>query len=137
MNDPVKRLSFYMLFAACIWIILYLWFGKHRKDRPNAAADLCSYQRQMLGMYDEQIALLKGVKFWYLLPLYVAMMTFYMAPVLSGSGHRWDWIAALTSTVLYILIWILNEVRGVRKLRQERDAMKLLFTEGLRDGGEQ
>jgi len=89
---------------------------------------LGGYQRSLAEKYDHQIRLLRSVKFWYLAPMYVGLLTMTAGLLkeraASGTLKWLDALGAVVYTVVFAAIWWLNEVYGVRKL--ERMSAKLI-----------
>jgi hypothetical protein len=102
-----------------------LWW-KHRGQRPlDVATDAQTYQAAVLKRFDDQIQLLRGVRYWYLLPLYI--------PVLWITVERWQhdprraFMTFTTATVFFVLLTWLNERYGVRKLTDARAKVASMF----------
>jgi hypothetical protein len=117
--------------GAVLFVMSYLWWN-HRKQRvPDASADVRSYQAALLERFDRQIRLVSRVKYWYLLPLYVSVIvsaskTWLRRPAAALLG------LAIVGAV-FVFIWWLNEVAGVRRLQQARARVADMF-EGGKDG---
>jgi hypothetical protein len=101
----------------------------HAALRPRGAApaadrSLADFQQALLRKYDHQIRLLKNVKYWYLLPPYVALLPasagMVMANTAKGQPGRPQLIAVGVYTGVFGFMWWLNEGPGVRTLRRER-----------------
>ena len=83
-----------------------------------------SYTRALVERYDHQIRLLKSVKYWYLLPMYVGLLII-SAGVLQqrakgGNLGWWDFAGPVFYTAFFAAVWWLNEVSAVRRLRKLR-----------------
>lgn len=128
-SSPLIKASSYMLAAACVWIVFYIWLRHRGSKAPDPTSDFDTYRHQILASFDEQIVLLKNVKYWYLLPLYVAPSTFFAGHALSAAGRWFDWIPFFVLTASFVFIWILNEVYGVREIRKQRSAVEALLAD--------
>ena len=112
--------------AAALWVSYFIKrYGSAAPD-PDPQMSLGEYREALLEKYDRQIRLLKGVKFWYVLPLYASMMLIFVGGVLEASKSRgylewWDLRFVAVATLFSAFVWWLNEGYGVRKLRRERE----------------
>jgi hypothetical protein len=84
---------------------------------------MANYRRALALKYEHQIRLLRNVKFWYLLPLYVGLLI-SSAGLLQEHAQKgvlsWtDAVGPLVYTLIFVGIWWLNEVYTVRKLQRE------------------
>jgi hypothetical protein len=77
-----------------------------------------SYQAALLDRYDHQIRLLRRVKYWYVLPIYLWMLLVIVTVPGRFPGGRITYFAIATLLAAFI-VW-LNEGYGVRKLRAAR-----------------
>ena len=87
-----------------------------RATDPNPDQTLAVYQRALV-KYDHQIRLLRNVKFWYLAPMYVGLLTGSVG-LLKEHAEKGTltWPAALYPlfyTLLFAAVWWLNEVHAV------------------------
>ena len=108
----------------------------HGAEPPEPSPDqsLAGYQRGLIVKYDHQIRLLRGVKFWYLLPIYAGLLT-ESAGLLKERAEKgvltWaDAIGPVLYTLVFAFIWWLNEVYTVRKLER----MRARVTSGMAEG---
>jgi hypothetical protein len=120
------RVRHVISFACVSFVMGYLWWRHRGVPVPDPAADARVYQAAMLERVDRQIRLLKTVRYWYLLPLYV--------PVTLQSIDAWQrrgWVPAVTAmalvTVVFWFVGWLNERVGVGMLRKERDRIESLY----------
>ncbi len=122
-RDPIQRLGSIIIAAGALWIIYYLWrYGTGPAD-PASDQTLADYRRALALKYEHQIRLLRRVKFWYLAPLYVGLLT-GSAGVLREQAKNgaitWaDALLPLVYTLVVAGVWWLNEVYAVRKLRRQ------------------
>jgi hypothetical protein len=126
-HNAIERAGCAIIVAGAVYIIYYIRrYGREAPD-PNPDQTLEGYQRAMVSKYDHQIRLLKNVKYWYLAPLYIGLLTF-------SAGMLWElsekgaltWVAVtgpIIYTVVFAAIWWLNEVSGVGKLKKARAAL--------------
>jgi hypothetical protein len=127
--DPASRLIAVAGIVAVGFVMTYLW-RSHRQITPlDPSADAMSYRAALMDRYDRQIRLLSGVKYWYVLPLYLWMLLSIMMTVPSQKiGRRMG--AGLVVTAFSIFIIWLNEGYAVRKLRVKRKQAEALLDEG-------
>ena len=125
---PLIRAGALLVVASGLWIIFYL---RSYGDRPpDPSQNLADYQLALLERYDRQIRLLKSVKMWYLLPMYIGLMvmSFGLAKQHSAAFVWSDLLAPAIYTAVFAVIWWLNEVSAVKRLRNDR--AKLLALTG-------
>lgn len=114
-------------FACVSSVIAYLWWHRRHDVVPDATADAEAYHAALIAGLDRQIALLRTVPYWYLLPLYVP-------PLLLGVSlwHK-NPVATLVYfavvTAVYVGIGVLNVRTGVARLRAERARLEALYQE--------
>lgn len=106
------------------WIIFYmLRYGK-AKPAVDPSDNLANYTQALVGRYDHQIRLLKSVKYWYLLPMYIGLLIMSVGIAIqtaqAGIPVWVDLIGPAICTIVFGIIWWLNEVPAVRRLRSER-----------------
>ena len=118
----------FLMIAGVLFVLGYMW-SKQRGLKPlDPSADARSYQTALLKRFDDQLRLLKQVRYWYLLPLYPPMV---WTAVLGWSRNPWGALAELTLvTVLFAAVAWLNEVYGVRKLKADRARVEAMLQEG-------
>jgi hypothetical protein len=123
-RNGLQRAGSFILVASALWIIYYIW--RHGSDPadPNPDQTLAGYQRALVRRCEHQIRLLRNVKFWYLLPFYVGLLTgsVGMLKERAASGPlTWlDAIGPIFYTLVFAGVWWLNEVYAVRKLQRMR-----------------
>jgi hypothetical protein len=102
-----------------------MWRRGAEPPDPNPDQTLEGYQRAMVSKYDHQIRLLRNVKFWYLAPMYVGLLTgsvgLLKERVEKGAPIWLAVVFPLVYTVLFAFVWWLNEVYSVGKLRRMRE----------------
>src|SRR5579863_5318380 len=121
-RNAIERAGSFIIAAGALWIIYYIRRHGTEPPDPNPDQTLEGYQRALARKYDHQIRLLRKVKFWYLAPLYVGLLT-GSAGLLKELAERGAsiWLAAvfpLFYTLVFAAIWWLNEVYAVRKLER-------------------
>jgi hypothetical protein len=123
-QNGIARLGNVILVGASLWIIYYLWRHGTAPADPNPDQSIAGYQRALVSKIDHQIRLARSVKFWYLLPMYVGLLTLSAGWLHDSAGVQaltWrDGIFPLIYTLLFAGVWWLNEVYAVRKLEQRR-----------------
>jgi hypothetical protein len=118
--------------ASAIWIAYYiLRFGSGPRAL-DPGVNLNAYNQLLKEGYEQQIRLLRNVKYWYLLPPYVGVLVASVGLWLrlhgQGQSPRGAVVSVAAVTVVFVLVWILNEVYGVRYL--ERLKRELASIEG-------
>jgi hypothetical protein len=125
---PVMRLLSFGGIAAVGFVMFYLW-RRHRELKPlDPSSDARSYREALLARYDHQIRLLRQVRYWYVLPLYLWMLG---ATAMTSSGRSAIGVAVslfVTTAFSAFVVW-LNEGYGVRKLKEERAKVETLLQE--------
>jgi hypothetical protein len=115
------------LIAGVSFVLAYLWRAHRGLPAPDPGADGRIYRDALIERFERQIRLLRRVRYWYLLPLYL--------PAVWQAATVWPrspWAAAtmlLVVTGLFALIGWLNEVVAVRALTQARASVQDLFKE--------
>ena len=56
------------------WIIFYMLRYGSTGAAIDPSENLANYTQALVGRYDHQIRLLKSVKYWYLLPMYIGLL---------------------------------------------------------------
>ncbi len=127
--NPASRLVALAGIVAVGFVMIYLRWS-HRQTPPlDPSADGKSYQAALLDRYDRQIRLLRRVKYWYVLPIYLWMLLSIMTSVPSGqTGRRIKSLLFVTAFSIFV-VW-LNEGYAVSKLRDNRKKAETLLEEG-------
>ena len=127
-DNALVKAGWLVMAASMAWIVFYLvCFGKG-PSTVDPSQDLMRYANALANRYDHQIKLLKSVKYWYLLPPYLGLLleTLGALQERARGGLRWiDLIWPAIYTAVFAVVWWLNEVYSVGRLRKER--AKLLF----------
>ncbi len=134
-RNGIERAGSIILVASSLWIVYYMWRRGAEAADPSPDQTLEGYQRALVRKYDHQIRLLRNVKFWYLAPMYVGLLTCSVG-VLKQQAEKGalTWPATLyplVYTVLFAGIWWMNEVYAVRKIER----MRAQLTSGIEGGG--
>ena len=111
-----------MVAASGVWIAYYiLRFGSGPKTLDRGVS-LNAYSQSLRESYEQQMRLLRNVKYWYLLPPYVGILVANVGMwmrVHEKGGSPWGVLVnAAVVTGFFGLVWILNEVHGVRYLER-------------------
>jgi hypothetical protein len=131
--NAVVRSGAIIVVLSAVWVIFYIVrYGGNPAPVPDQT--LASYRQALTENYDHQIRLLRNVKYWYVLPPYIGVLTLSAGILMEVSKHRplnpKDFVSPAICTTVSVLIWWLNEGYGVRKLRKERESL-LEATKGL------
>jgi len=123
--STLEQLGFGMVAASAIWIGYYILRFGAGPGPLDPAASLNGYQQVLRANYEQQIRLLRNVKYWYLLPPFVGLLVANLGLCLRLGSVQGLWIALVTMatvTCIFGLVWIANEVYGVRYIeRLKRD----------------
>jgi hypothetical protein len=130
-RDGIARLSSAIITTGALYFVYYIWRGgtepasstlSLRDLRPDQT--LADYQRALVSKIDHQIRLLRSVKYWGLLPIFVGLLIGSIGIVKEHAEKgtlTWiDGVAPLLYTLVFAGIWWLNEVWAVRKLQRMR-----------------
>ena len=133
-RNGIDRVGSIILVASSLWIVYYMWRRGAEPPDPNPDQTLEGYQRALVRKYDHQIRLLRNVKFWYLAPMYVGLLTvsagLLKERVEKGSPIGLAVLYPIFYTLLGAGIWWMTEVYAVRKLEQ----MRARVTSGIEGG---
>ena len=129
--SPLEMTGDAMVAASGVWIAYYvLRFGSGPKAL-DPGVRLNAYSQLLRDSYEQQIRLLRNVKYWYLLPPYAGIVVGKLGVWLRLHGEGKDGWGAMASvgmvTFVFGLVWIWNEVYGVRcleKLKRELNGME-------------
>ena len=112
------------------FVMIYLWRSQRATPTLDPTSDATSYRKALLDRYDHQIGLLRRVKYWYVLPMYLWMLLVLVSTPSPASIPSFLLITLFAGFV----VW-LNESYGVRKLQAARkEAESLLQNDDGVDG---
>ena len=109
------------------FVMIYLWW-KHRGLQPlDPAADIATYRAALLDRYDQQLALLRTVPYWYLVPLFLPGLRTGM---LTWPRSPWAAVISLTvMTAVFVFVGWLNVRVGVGRVRMAREQVAAMLPE--------
>jgi hypothetical protein len=115
----IERIGWTITALSGIWIAFYiLRFGKG-PGQPDRTASVMAYASVLAENYERQIRLLRSVKYWYLLPIWVGMAIGMTGVWLRLHTPAWVLAVKLGSvTATFAFVWALNEWWGVRYLKR-------------------
>jgi hypothetical protein len=120
--NGIARLGSALITGTMAWIIYYFWRHGSGPADPNPDQSAAAFQSALVSKIDHQIRLLRNVKFWYLLPMYVGLLVFSAGGIrdhaATGSLSWRDAISPILCTLFFALIWWLNEGYAVNKLER-------------------
>jgi len=123
-RNGIARLGSGIVAAGAVWIVYYLRRFGTGPAEPSPDQPAESFRRALVMKYEHQIRLLRKVKLWYLLPMYVGLITNTAGLLQQEAQTRrltlLDAIAPLIYTLIFAGVWWLNEVYAVRKLEHTR-----------------
>jgi hypothetical protein len=121
-----QHVEYSIAFASVGFVMVYLWWKHRRIQRLDPSADAHTYQAAMLVRVEDQIRLLRSIRYWYLAPLYVPPLLQFLQ--LARKGH-W-FVAAIGLVIVTALYWflaVLNERIAAPKLVEERNRIEALY----------
>jgi membrane protein YdbS with pleckstrin-like domain len=124
--NAIMRAGMAIVAFSGVWIAFYILRYGGGPGRLDPGMDLSAYNRLLAESYDQQIRLLRRVKYWYLLPPYLGILVGNVGvwQRLASEGQN-PWVSLLglgLVTAIFVGIWILNEryaVRRIERLKQE------------------
>jgi hypothetical protein len=118
-----------VILAACaIWVISYVRRYAKLSRRPEPEQSLGAYRKALLQRYDLQIRHWKRAKYWFILPMWFAVLLFDIAHRVSDGKNLKFSIVLLVATVGYAFAWWLYE-RGSGDLERKRKQLAILIGE--------
>ena len=133
-HEVLQRTGSLVIAVGALWIIFYVL--RYGKADPNVdpSQTLTGYTQALASRYDYQIHLLRSVKYWYLLPLYVGLLIasagILLGHLRAGSLSLKDFWGPAFYTAVFAAVWWLNEVYAVGRLRKERTRLLSLTSDG-------
>ena len=122
---PQVRVTSLAGFAAISVVLFSLWRSHRHQVQPDDTADLRSFHAALLARYDHQIRLLRGVKYWYVLPQYLWLLLVVFQTPASRPAAR-AMLFVLSTAIMAFVVW-LNQSYGVRRLEREKQkALEML-----------
>jgi hypothetical protein len=119
-RTPLQRAAHLWLAMCGVWIAYYLRRYARISHKPAPEQTLLAYRQGLLDRYDRQIRLLKSAKYWYILPFWTGLMlSAYAYLDRTGDALRFCVMVGFM-TLLNGGLWWLNEVAGVRWLRNRQ-----------------
>ncbi len=123
-RNGLERAGSIIIVAGALWIVYYIRQHGAGPEDPSPDQTVTNYQRALVLKYEHQVRLLRRVKFWYLAPLYIGLLTgsagMLRERAKQGTLAWADAIVPLSYTLVFAGVWWLNEVYSVRKLQQWR-----------------
>jgi O-antigen ligase len=123
-TNPVERAAHLWLAACGVWIVFFLLRYSRMSRKPAPEQTLEAYRQALVEKYDRQIRLLKNVKYWYILPLWLGQMLLCVDCLRRPHGVMTGLLVAALVTLVNAALWWLNEVAGVGYLRRQRAAAR-------------
>lgn len=121
-EDPLARAPRFWLAAFFIWTIVFLWRYARASKKPAPEETLSAYRQALAEKYDRQIRLLRALKYWYILPLWLGMML-VSAAYLRHMGKVTGLLMAALFTAINAALWWFNEIKGVRSFQRRRQEL--------------
>ncbi len=124
-----ERVADLCLAACALWVIFYVRRYAKFSGKPEPAQTLGAYRRALVERYDRQIRLWKSAKYWFILPMWLAVLLYDVAYRVSGGKNLKFAMVLVVVTVGYAFAWWLYEGRGVRRLERKRRELAVLMEE--------
>ena len=127
--------TWYLTVPALMWIAGYLLVDRmrHKRRPPELDESLRHCVECSLAEVEHQIKLLRGVLWWYLMPIAIAMMAFFVHVAWEGRAGGW-WMAialamvvAIGTSVLGFAYW-LNQYAVRSNLVPQREELQMLLS---------
>jgi len=119
----VERLGWAITSASGVWIIFYMLRRGTGAGRPDRDASVAAYTAVLAEGYERQIRLLRTVKYWYILPLWIGMAVASVGQWLRAGSVVGPAIGLGISSAVCIGVAILNERYGVRYLERLKEEL--------------
>lgn len=129
--EPVIQLGYVIVTATLVVAAVVVWVNE-RRTRTVHQFDLSvrEYQGMLLRSYDRRIRFLKGIKYWYAIPLFFGASLVTVPIALRIGPGPWGVLLPLgLMLVAWIAIWHMNDVRRVADLQQRKDEVQRLIEE--------
>jgi CubicO group peptidase (beta-lactamase class C family) len=98
--------TWWLAVPALVWIAGFILVDRKRHpQRPSEPGEpLSFYAKEALTQVEHQIWLLRNVFWWYLLPLGISMMAFFIQTSWTRSDSWWDFLLAVASSSLFVFV---------------------------------
>ena len=137
--NALQQTGLLIVAASGLCIIFFLLRYGRASAPVDPDQDMSVYRRALVERYDQQIELLKSVKYWYLLPPWIGLVLNTAGLMLShahvGSPLWPDFIAPAIYSAIFAFVWWLNEGPTVARLRAERARVLALVDDPAGSGG--
>jgi hypothetical protein len=124
-----ERVADLGLAACAVWVIFYVRRYAQLSPKPAPEQTLDAYRQALVERYDRQIRLWKSAKYWFILPMWLAMLLYDVAYRVNGGKNIKFAMVLIVVTVGYAFAWWLYEGRGVRCLEHKRRELAALVGE--------
>ena len=128
-RDVLVRAADLWIAASACWIAFYIRRNSRVTKSPARDQTMSDYHRALLDSYDRQIALVKDVKYWYLLPIWSGLVALSLAQWRIRRDSFTCAVVITTYTLTYAFIWWINESPGIRYLKRKRAELAALIQE--------
>lgn len=130
----LERLGMTIVSLTGAWYAYYLpRYGKGPR-RLDASANLTAYRAILREGYDQQIRLLRSVKYWAILPAYVGvlMARIGMGMRLAAEGKKpWTNVSSVAIvTAIFVAVWLLMEFRSLPRLQRLKNDLSAVTENG-------
>jgi hypothetical protein len=131
-NAPslLERLGMAIVSLTGAWYAYYFPRSGRGPRRLDPGANLTAYRELLREGYEQQIRLVRSVKYWAILPAYVGGL---LAKI--GTGMRlaaegknpWTNVSSLViATAIFVVVWLLMEFRSVPRLQRLKEGLSAL-----------
>lgn len=128
-GNALERVADVWLVACGVWFIFYVRRYARISRKPVPEQTLGAYRQALVGRYDGQIRLAKGVKYWFLLPMWLGLLLYDIAYRMNGGNNTKFALVLIVVTAGSAFGWWLDEGPGVRYLERKRRELAVLVGE--------
>lgn len=128
-HDPFVRLADLWIAASGVWIAFHLRRHSTVPRAPSRDRSAEAYRQALLDSFDRQIALLRSVKYWYLLPVWIGLIGLSLAQWRTHHSAMACVVSITVYTAIFGAVWWLNESPGVRYLQRKQAELGSLIQE--------
>ena len=86
-GNTLERVADVWLVACGVWFIFYVRRYARISRKPVPEQTLGAYRQALVGRYDSQIRLAKGVKYWFILPMWLGLLLYDIAYRVNGGKN--------------------------------------------------
>jgi hypothetical protein len=131
--SPLERLGMVIVALSGVWVAYYLLRHGGGPRRLDPGAKLTAYGDLLRESYDQQIRLLRSVKYWGILPAYAGILIADIGTRMRWAGegkNPWtDFTRIAIVTAVFGAYWFVNETYSVPRLQRLKNTLPSLSEE--------